>query len=837
MTAVQRMTRKLSEERASTLAKEAVELSVAGDKAQASRKLREAAALGHDNPDVQAAFLAIHNDQLNSPLLDLCRRYALYHDNRAGDETVGYLKSPEAANAAPVALESLRIILESQPVPTMSNAQNFIIAELARQSPAVRQYFASELEESTTKFFDNVYERGDDAANCLRSVVLDDKLWSSEDVRLRVEDDLFQLFLAKLMESGHDHDGRALKGIALLLMADTHRLQSFIDEDAFEALMGSLDVRLPADVRGQATLVLSKFFEVANATGQEFLYKYITTHVARQKGDDLVLAFSAAANLFPVIPGMMAELFLTNGFLSSIMPFLGKQYRSHVVHDAFLLLLNAACIDGACRTAIAQYCATWLSHKVNNGTGKQPAVAATVLAKLRTAGVKTGDQRANMADDDVSELVDLFKSTLAVVEEGRNVSDSIEGLAYTSLKPEVKEALAKDPAFLKSLLTALEASPESPEIIVGGLSIITNLAQYAPVLSEEQKKVSQLKAYANATKPAEPSPLEDDDHVRARCAALVQAGTVATLTKLNKGRSPAAAQLTDRVLLAFSRNPKDRGKIAQQGAVKLLVSHAQKNLESTDIDNSDAAHALARVLISLNPAHVFAPGTTPDITEAVPPLVALLKPPKSGGLAADHPRDLLPVFESLLALTNLASAPEPYAANSIIKLAWDDVEDLLMGNNNMLRRAACELICNLTVIPAGADKFTEGSTRARTRLHLLVAMADVDDLPTRRAAGGALAMLTEQDSSVVSALLDLERAPEIVLELCQDEDPGVVHRGLVIVRNMVCEHDAELSRKARVALKKSDAVEKVKTTLKTTKDPALLQIGVEALKALVEMEK
>lgn len=730
------------------------------------------------------------------------------------------------------------MILENEPVPTMSNAQNFIIAELARQSSAVRQYFASELQDSTTKFFDNVYDRGDDAANCLRSIVLDDKLWPSEDVRLRVEDDLFQLFLAKLMESGHDHDGRALKGIALLLMADTHRLQSFIDEEAFEALMGSLDLRLPADVRGQATLVLSKFFEVANATGQQFLYKYISSHVERQKGDDLVLAFSAAANLFPVIPTMMAELFLTNGFLPSIMPLLGKQFSSHVVHDAFLLLLNAACIDGACRTAIAQYCATWLSHKVSNGTGKQPSVAATVLAKLRTSGVKTGDQRANRADDDVSELVDLFKNNLVAVEERRNVSDSIEGLAYTSLKPEVKESLAKDPAFLKSLLEALEANLHSPEIVVGGLSVISNLTQYAPVLSAEQKKISQLKAYANATKPADPSPLENDDHVRARCTAVVDAGTVATLIKLNKGRSPAAAQLSDRILLALSRNPKDRGKIAQQGAVKLLVSHAQKNLESTESDNSDAAHALARVLISLNPAHVFAPGTTPDITDAVPPLVALIISPKTEGLTLDQPRDLLPVFESLLALTNLAAAPEPYAANSIIKSAWDEIEDLLMGSNNMLRRAACELMCNLTVIPAGAEKFADGSKRASTRLHLLVAMADVDDLPTRRAAGGALAMLSEQFPSVVSALLDLARAPEIILELCQDDDPGVVHRGLVIVRNLVCEHDdAELLKKAREALKKSDAVEKLKTSLKKTKDPALLQIGVEALKAVVDTEK
>ncbi|RVX70703.1 hypothetical protein B0A52_05353 [Exophiala mesophila] len=836
MAAVQRMTRKLSEERASTLAKEAVELSHSGDKQKASRKLREAAALGHDNPDVQSAFLAIHNDQNHSPLLDLCRRYALYHNKAAGVDAVAYLKGPEAPNAAPVALECLQIILESQQN-SLSDSQDFIIAELGRQSPAVRQYFASELTVSTTEFFDNVYERGDDAANCLRSVVLDNRLWLDENTRLRVEDDLFQLFLAKLMETGHDHDGRALKGIALLLIADTQRLHSFIDDEAFEALMGSLDLRLPPDVRGQATLVLSKFFSVAEPEAQEFLSKYITTHVSRQKGDDLILAFSAAAHLFPVVPAIMAQLFLTEGFLVSLMPLLARQFSSPVVHDAFLLLLNAACIDGACRTAIAQHCATWLSQKVSNGSGKQPAIAATTLAKLKTSGAKPSEQRANKADDDVSELVTLFKTTLAS-EQGRNVSDSVEGLAYTSLKPEVKESLANDKAFLKSLLHALDSNHESPEIVVGGLSIISNMTQYRPNLSEEQRKISQLKAYANASKPADPSPLEDDDHVRARCSAAIEAGIVPILIKLNKGRSPSTSQLTDRIFLSLSRNQKERGKIAQQGAVKLLVMHSQRNLQSSDSHtqaNTDAAHALARLLISLNPAHVFPSGSTPDITDAVPPLLALVKAAKSEGLnQADQPRDLLPVFESLLALTNLASAPDQTAAKAIVMGAWDDIEDLQLGNNAMIRRASTELICNLTIIPAGAEKFADGSKRAGQRLHILVAMADVDDLATRRAAGGALAMLTDQFSTVNSALLELKRAPEIILELCQDEDSGVVHRALVVVRNILHDEDAQVALKAKDIFKSNNAIESLKTCLKQTKDPELLQIGVQALKVLIE---
>ena len=766
--------------------------------------------------------------------MDLCRKYCLYHDKKAGEEAVKYLRSSEAAKVNGNALECLQLILESNHA-SLTESQDAIIAGLARSSLPVRRYFARELQASTTEFFDNVYERGDDAANCLRSTVLDQSLWSDESSRLHVEDELFQLFLAKLMETGHDHDGRALKGIALLLIADTQRLYSFVDEDGFDALLLSLDFRLPPEVRGQATLVLSKFLEVDEAAGQQYFTKFVTSHVARSKGDDLIMAFSASALFFPLAPAITAQLFLTEGFLPSILPHLARQSGSTLVHDSFLALLNASCMDGACRNAIAQYCSAWLSHKVSNGKGKQPSMAASILAKLRTSGTKPGDQKANKADDDVSELVDLFTKTLSVEEE-RNISDSIEGLAYTSLKPEVKEKLAKDKTFLKQLLKALDANITIPEIVVGGLSIVSNLTHFPPNMSEEQKKMTQLKAYANASKPTDPSPLEDEEHIKARCAAVVEAGIMPTLTKMNKTGSSATVQLTDKILLSLTRNQKERGKLAQQGAVKLLVSHAQKALQAkteTQLPNTDAAHALARALISLNPAHVFA-STTPHITDAIPPLVALLKSPQSAGLS-DQPRDLLPVFESLLALTNLASSPDPVAAASIIRSAWDDTEDLLLNNNVLLRRAACELICNLTPYPAGAAKFADGSQRAKKRLHVLIAMADVDDVQTRRAAGGALAMLSEHDA-VVPAIMELKRGVEIVLDMVGDEDEGVLHRGLVVLRNIVCA-EGDNGVRGRKDVVQNGGVEKVKEALRRSKNTEILSVGVEALKVLVEEEK
>ncbi|RMZ74752.1 hypothetical protein DV737_g5776, partial [Chaetothyriales sp. CBS 132003] len=813
----------MSQEKASLLAGEALALFRDGRKEEASRKLREAAALSHDNPHVQSAFLEIHSEENRSHLLELCQRYTLYHDQKAGEDAVKYLRSSEAFNAASTAVECLQLILDC-PQSTLSAAQDAIIALLASHSSQVRLYFAKQLETRTTEFFDNIYDRGDEAANCLRNIVLNPSLWPNEASRQHVEDELFQLFLAKLMETGHDHDGRALKGIALLLIADTFRLHQFVDEDGYDALLTSLDYRLPRDVRGEATLVLSKFLEVAEEVGNENYARFVRSHLAKQKPDDLILAFSAAASLFPIAPATSAQLFLNDGFLRFMVALLDKNLGGAVVvHDSFLALLNAACIDGACRSAISKDCGPWLSHKVSNGKGKQASMAANILAKLRTSGGggKAGDQKASSrADDDVSELVDLFTRTLTAEEE-RHISDCIEGLAYTSLRPEVKERLAKDAAFIKHLLEAIESNMNFPEIVVGGLSIVSNLTHFQPTLSEEQRRMSELKAYANASKPVAASGLEDDEHVQGRCTALVDAGVVSTLVQLNKTASTAKSQLTDQILVSLARNKSDRGKLAQQGAVKLLVQHAQtagqaqtpstpaaakspKLASKATATDQWAAHALAKILISLNPSHVFPAGGTPHISDAVAPLVSLLQPADEGPFS-DQPRDLLPV------------------------------EDLMLNDNVMLRRAATELMCNLSALPLGAGKFADGSQRAKQRLRVLVAMADVEDVQTRLAAGGALAMLSQHDS-VVPAILEVPRGVEILLGMVEEEEEeeeGLVHRGLVVLQSLVCA-EGENGRRGRERVGKLGGADKIKAALSKTKAAEVLQVGAEVLKALAE---
>lgn len=228
----------------------------------------------------------------------------------------------------------------------------------------------------------------------------------------------------------------------------------------------------------------------------------------------------------------------------------------------------------------------------------------------------------------------------------------------------------------------------------------------------------------------------------------------------------------------------------------------------------------------MNPAHVFS--STLPATSALRPLTSLLiQDPEA------ETRDLLPTFEALLALTNLASTEEDTVRESLIRSSWQKIEDLLLSQNTLIQRASVECICNLMASPSGVAKFADGSPPAKNRLHILLALADVEDLATRRAAGGALAMLTEWDRAAEAVLLK-ERGAKILVDLCKDEDEGIRHRGVICLLNLVSVPDSGVKARAMEAITKADGVEVLKGLLRKSRDQEVLGAGVEVLKILLK---
>ena len=116
-------------------------------------------------------------------------------------------------------------------------------------------------------------------------------------------------------------------------------------------------------------------------------------------------------------------------------------------------------------------------------------------------------------------------------------------------------------------------------------------------------------------------------------------------------------------------------------------------------------------------------------------------------------------------------------------------------------------------------------------MHILLAMADVEDVQTRSAAGGALAMLLGWDLAV-DAVLKRDRGVEILLRLCKDESEDVKHRGVVCVRSVVGA-PGEIGERGKAEVKKQEGLEILKQLLITSRNQEVIQVGVETLKVLM----
>lgn len=401
----------------------------------------------------------------------------------------------------------------------------------------------------------------------------------------------------------------------------------------------------------------------------------------------------------------------------------------------------------------------------------------------------------------------------------------MEALAYATTKSNIKEELAQDTESLKCLVKTLESAPPKSPLTYGALSIFANLTRYRPVETEEQKRLKQLKAYADAAGKLQPEPLDDDAHVAERCKHVFEAGITPVLVTRCKNGSIASPSLIVSIVYSLSMTPSLRGQLAQQGAVRLLLAAWTALPEKEDTTRRTAAQALARILISTNPAHVFR--QTPQ-SAAIRPLASLLTPDPNAEV-----RDLLPTFESLLALTNLASTDDDTRA-AIVRAAWDDVEEQLFSSNARVSTAAVELLCNVVQSPEQTVAlFGAGTTplKAQNRIKVLVALADAEDDKTRSAAGGALASLAGFED-VVRGIVALPRGPEVVLGLCRDDSEGLRHRGAVVVQNMLS-HEGDVGALAREKLAGAGAVEALTECAKKSRSGEVVQAVVHALEVLL----
>jgi protein unc-45 len=540
---------------------------------------------------------------------------------------------------------------------------------------------------------------------------------------------------------------------------------------------------------------------------------------------------------------------------------------------------------------------TWLNGLVESKDARLRSTSALALVKLAQgklldeensqSGIPAAVPSSQGAEDTSPEqLAGLLEKAILSDTPGVTaltnlgiILDSVEGLAYLSVHPVVRDHIASNSQLLKRLVsiglattkktkpstsfpskstsgTTANAKAEDPRVNVGlhyGLALLfANVAQYRPKLSKEQEQIAKLRRMTKPTPAKEgegerPRKLQDegedprtaDKAVKARIKKLCAANLLSLLAGLARSDSRPARECTARVYLAIAEDQTNRGDILKNGGGKALMevikadpasSGSTPVNEMNHIPDWLAIQALSKLAITASPVQVFGPdrGATLDaiapfarvITFADAVSAASYKSPLRISVDDNQLPTGLQKFEALMALTNIASVGAEMATRVVrAPQLINSIEGLLLDEHEMIRRAAMELICNLVVCDEGFERFVPNSNPKTTaamvesRLQILVALADVEDFQTRKAASGALAMLSS-DEKVCAALAALQKKREslvgilgrLLIEIDEEEknenedktsksrakieevriaNPELVHRGIVLLRNLV----------------------------------------------------
>lgn len=526
--------------------------------------------------------------------------------------------------------------------------------------------------------------------------------------------------------------------------------------------------------------------------------------------DSVTSALGFLHALFQVDPAAASALFAQPETVSSLedIPDIFSDPTSPVLRP-FASLLAQAASNSSCRTLINERGKSWLLMQARQTRDSRlQASAAVALTKLSRGTPATSlesqvqevQENGDVQKEEES-LLNLMSSLVIsgpndakLTDDASSLVDSIEGLTHLSASAEHKDAIAQNTQLIKkmfALVPVVSASyrasaqlknnfdessmmhRDNSVLLFGIASIVSNIASYRPPRSQEERAIEQLRRTATpgAKRNTLPVPVDDpadaDSAVAARAKLLIDAGVLPALSALAQSASIGVRRATGSAYLGLVTEQANRGKVVQGGGIKALLHIAQRATYDRPPSTPDdltpqdllCLQALAKLTITHPPNLLF--GNSPR--SAIGPLSTLL---------SHKDANTLQQFEALMALTNIAGVD----VEGVIKpLGARRIEELMLEEHKMVRRAAVELLCNLVgseeiwkrYTGEGEEEANQTSKAVQSRLHVLMALSDVEDLPTRRAASGALAMLTSS-SLAVDSLLGLEHGPLRLLKVVRE---------------------------------------------------------------------
>lgn len=522
----------------------------------------------------------------------------------------------------------------------------------------------------------------------------------------------------------------------------------------------------------------------ATANLVRLLSPLLLPRLSSTESADVMPACGLLAALFQVDQSTACQILLTDGLMESVMDatdlFEGEQGLE--VCRGVASLLSQASGSKSCRSVVISHAVAWLqSQSKQTSDPTLRAAAAIALTKLSRGteednsadvSLSGSSESAVEAKPDTEGLVSLMKrlvidSLSTTQPDSPDLStpqatlDAVEGLAYMTSDPRIRETLSSDAIFLARLFALIPAARkrqtgpvpiinsdstdfDSPQrlrssfgLLYGIAVIVSNIVAYQPQLTEEEKQVEKLKKMTQAgaqtgrklsDEKDSLDALRDDVAVRRRCKRLLKAGALPALVSIaSRSESESVRRASGRAFLSLVEDKENRGKVVQSGGARALLSiirasftsiegqptapaPAKGRFDSTstqptralDAQDLPAIQALAKLSITSSPLLLFGPDASSSI-DAVRPLGHLLLNPSS---------NLLQKFEALMALTNLGSLG-PVVASRIavykepgLGSILSKTETLMLDDNVLVRRAAMELVCNLVSSDEVWERYT-----------------------------------------------------------------------------------------------------------------------------------
>lgn len=499
-------------------------------------------------------------------------------------------------------------------------------------------------------------------------------------------------------------------------------------------------------------------------------------------------------------------------------------------------LINTAATHASARPLLKKLNAEpWLETVASSSTGDMAlqTTCAVSLIKLRFVRQQTAVPNGE-TDTSRKDFPQLMKLLLASLDQVKSLQTTLEGLAILTLLPDLRTSISSHK--LKELCNVTSPSDKLQSrltLIFPLITIFHNLTSYKPVLNQEDQAAQKLRNFSLKADGAPQVEWETDAVIDKRIQELVSFGLMERIGQAVSSTSDTIRHTSGEILLNLTKQAPLRGKLIQQGAAKMTL-HIIGRSTGTSLP---AIHALARLLITSNPLLVLGPtSTSPLLKDAITHLSTLVQHPSSTSLAQ---------FEALLALTNLTSISEPLRTHLIAPAFMSKLESYLTPSDTsyastMSRRAAMQTFTNLVMSKSGFMYFAQDTLGLdgpvegevglanvhRTRVHLVLALCDVDDLETRLAASAALSVLVVSPR-VVGFLLSekmMDRALGIWGDLLKDQSEGLKQRGIAIVGGMIEKVDA----KGRAKVKGSE----IDTALQEMSKSTDLEMA-EAAKAML----